>query len=459
MHIMALSGFNVGIIALVLGFLLGIFDTNLTGRAAKTLLIVLFIWLFAFVTGLSASVTRAAAMISLVMTGKLFHRQVNTYNILFASAFLLLAWSPGMLADVSFQLSFAAVAGIILYQPLLNRLIRFRNTLLSRTWQLFTVSCAAQLATFPISIYYFHQFPVYFWMTNLYVGPLVSIIICLAGLYLAVAWISPLAAILGKVLMLSLKGLYYSVSIVETLPCSLIDGIHINRLHAALLMGMVLTMALFLLFRKASWLCCCLFLMCLFLAMNVTNLMKLKRQQLCLVASIRGETAISLIQGRSAVLFADQGLQQGDTRLTYALGNFWVNHGVRPAILYLDSMTHISDLDAGMPGLFWKSGWRGENVLISFGEKRIIILRDDRFFDYLSAHPLRIDMVIVTGRVRTDMYRLIKEIKPGMIILDSSVGWTQAGNWIRQIEETGLKYHAVIQHGAYVSYLGGRGIN
>ena len=186
MHIMALSGFNVGIIALVLGFILGVFDKNPAGKYAKTLIILLFLWLFAVITGLSPSVTRATVMISCVMTGRLFNRRVNTYNILFVSAFLLLTFCPGMISDVSFQLSFTAVLGILVYQPVLSSWVTFKNSRDSAgsgNYLLFPVRHS--WATFPLSLFYFHQFPVYFWLTNLYVVPLVSVIICVAGGYLA----------------------------------------------------------------------------------------------------------------------------------------------------------------------------------------------------------------------------------------------------------------------------------
>jgi competence protein ComEC len=243
MHIMALSGFNVGIIALVLGFVLGIFDKNSAGKYAKTLIIIVFLWLFALITGLSPSVTRATVMISFLLTGRLFQRHVNTYNILFVSAFLLLTFSPGMLSDVSFQLSFAAVAGILVYQPFMNSLFTFKISLINKIWQLFTLSCAAQLATFPLTLYYFHQFPVYFWLTNLYVVPLVSVIICIAGAYLAVAWIKPFALLVSKILAVLLKTLLLSVTVVEKLPFSMINGVYISGVQAALLMLMIFLLA------------------------------------------------------------------------------------------------------------------------------------------------------------------------------------------------------------------------
>lgn len=450
MHIMALSGFNVGIIALVISFLMGLFNFDQTGNTCKTIIIILFLWLFAFVTGLSPSVTRATAMISLVLAGRLFHRQINTYNILFASAFLLLAISPGMLTDVSFQLSFAAVAGIILYQPVLFNLIAFRNKLAGRIWQLFTTSCAAQLATLPITLFYFHQFPVYFWLTNLYVIPLVSVIICIAGVYLAVACIKPLAVILGKLLAVLLKGLFYSVAIVEELPFSLISGIYINVFQAFVLIFLILSLSLFILYRKAAWFFIFLSLSIIFLVQQSLYLIRLEKQQICMVGNIRGETAITLIAGRSAVLLLHSDKNRNEIRQDYAFGNFWIAHGVTPAVYELDSMHCRGSV---LPGIFCRTDWRGNNSLISFGKSRIIILRDDQFYQYRSPEPKIADLVIVTGDIALKPSRLANEIKPMLIILDSSVSSYQAAYWIHAFEKMNLKYHYVVKQGAYVADL------
>jgi competence protein ComEC len=245
MHVMALSGFNVVVIAMVFTFLLSFCDRSRTGNIFRALVIVLSVWLFSFITGLSPSVTRAAAMITLVICGKLIHKQIKTMNILFASAFVLLTVSPLLIADVSFQLSFAAVLGIVFYQPVLSPVVRTQHFILSRIWQLFTVSSAAQLGTFPLTLYYFHQFPVYFWLTNLYVVPLVSVIICVSGIYLVVFFIKPLALITGKILWLLLVALYQSISFVEVLPFCILQNIHISLFQVVLLVMVVLLAAAF----------------------------------------------------------------------------------------------------------------------------------------------------------------------------------------------------------------------
>ena len=174
------------------------------------------------------------------------------------SAFILLTLSPQLIVDISFQLSFTAVLGIIIIQPAFARLLYFKNRLIRAAWQLFTVSCAAQLATLPITIYHFHQFPVYFWLTNLYAVPLVSVIICVALFYLALSFMPLLALVIGKILGFLLFLLYQSVTLIEILPCSIIENIHISVVQVFILFSMIMLLAIFLQYRSAKYLIACL---------------------------------------------------------------------------------------------------------------------------------------------------------------------------------------------------------
>ncbi len=253
-HIMALSGFNVAIIALFLDYLLFFAGRWPWGKVMRSVITIAFIWLFAFITGLSPSVNRASAMITLVIAGRHLGRQVKTSNILLVSAFVLLTLNPQLTEDVSFQLSFTAVMGILIFQPVFAKLFSFQNKLIRALWQLFTVSCAAQLATLPLTIYYFGQFPVYFWLTNLYAIPLVSVIICIALFYLAASFIPVFAMITGKVLGILLYLLVQSVSIVEILPFSIIDHIQISKIQVFMLYTGLLVWAVFFYHRQARYL-------------------------------------------------------------------------------------------------------------------------------------------------------------------------------------------------------------
>jgi competence protein ComEC len=450
MHIMALSGFNVGIIALVLGFLLGLFDKNPVGKYAKTVIIILFLWLFALITGLSPSVTRATVMISFVLTGRLFHRSVNTYNILFVSAFLLLTFSPGMLSDVSFQLSFAAVAGILVYQPIMNNLFTFKISVINKIWQLFTLSCAAQLATFPLTLFYFHQFPVYFWLTNLYVVPLVSVIICIAGAYLAFAWIKPAALLAGKILAVSLKALLLSVTVIEKLPFSMIREVYISSMQAALLMLLIFLFALIIVFKSVRWYPVLFLLMVLFEWIHFVHTRDLADQQTGLISDIKGKAAINLISGKRAVLLVNESGSPDRSDFTYALSNFWIKHGVNPPVISLDSLDPPLCSGRTIQGLYCRPSWRGNNLLISFNEKRLVLLRDDRFYRFHSKQPLQADCILISGGLSVRPEIIAREISSKMVVVDGSVKKNRIKQWKLECEKTGLACHVIPEQGAFL---------
>jgi competence protein ComEC len=137
-------------------------------------LIISVLWFYAFLTGLSPSVWRAATMFSLLSIGQILRRITGIYQTIAASAFLLLLIDTQLLFSPGFQLSYTAVIGIVRYQPQMEIWWIPRKKWMVRIWQLVTVSLAAQLVTFPISLYYFGQFPTYFLPANLLIIPLLS---------------------------------------------------------------------------------------------------------------------------------------------------------------------------------------------------------------------------------------------------------------------------------------------
>jgi competence protein ComEC len=449
MHIMALSGFNVGIIALVLNFILGIFDKSPAGKYAKTLIIILFLWLFALITGLSPSVTRATVMISFLLAGRLFWRQVNTYNILFVSAFLLLTFSPGMLSDVSFQLSFAAVAGILIYQPFMNNLVTFKISVIHKIWQLFTLSCAAQLATLPLTLFYFHQFPVYFWLTNLYVVPLVSVIICIAGACLAVSWIKPVALLVSKVLAVFLKTLLLSVTVVEKLPFSMISGVYINRAQVTLLFLAIFTLALIILFKTVRWFPILLFLIIIFEWIHFVHAKQLADQKTGLISAMKKTTVINLFSGKRAILLVNEGKFPDQNDLAYAFGNFWIKHGVSPLVISLDSLDPPICNGITFPGLYCRSSWRGNNMLITFNEKRMILLRDDRFYRFHARQPLKADFVLINKDLSVHADRIAAEIQSNRVVIDGSVKKSRIKQWKLECKKNGLACYVIPEQGPF----------
>ena len=176
-HIIAVSGMHLALIFLVLD---SVFKPLLRHRKTKWLhpiLVISILWIFTFITGGAASIVRAAVMFTFVMIGKTLRREASIYNILAASAFCLLLYNPFWLWDVGFQLSYTAVLSIVVFYKPLNNLVYFKNKSLAWLWSLLAVSIAAQILTTPLSVYHFHQFPVYFLLTNLFAVPVSSVIL------------------------------------------------------------------------------------------------------------------------------------------------------------------------------------------------------------------------------------------------------------------------------------------
>jgi len=178
LHMLAVSGLHVGIILLLLDFLLQPIALLKNGKKIKLAVIVFLLWSFAILAGLSASVVRAVTMFSFIAYALYLNRPSNTFNILALSMFfILLVFDPLLLFQVGFQMSYLAVIFIVWIYPLLQRFWHPRNKLVLKLWQLFSVSLSAQLGVLPISLYYFHQFPGLFFVSNLIVIPFLGLIL------------------------------------------------------------------------------------------------------------------------------------------------------------------------------------------------------------------------------------------------------------------------------------------
>ena len=176
-HILAVSGLHVGILLLLLNVLLKPLRNIPYGKPIQLLLTVFLLWSFAFIAGLSASVVRAVTMFSFVAFGQSLNRKTPIEFSLISSAFLLLVVHPLFLFDVGFQLSYLAVFGIVWGQPKLYSLWKPSNQFFEKGWTLITVSTAAQLGVLPLSLYYFHQFPGLFFVSNLLIIPILGVLL------------------------------------------------------------------------------------------------------------------------------------------------------------------------------------------------------------------------------------------------------------------------------------------
>ncbi|MEN8124613.1 MAG: ComEC/Rec2 family competence protein [Bacteroidota bacterium] len=176
-HILAISGLHIGIILLILNFLLKPIELIKNGKIIKFILLVLLLWAFAFLAGMSASIVRAVTMFTALAIGLTFKRRANGNNALVISMFFLLLFHPIYLFDVGFQMSYLAVFFIINLQPVLVHFFHPKQKLIRYFWQLFTVTIAAQIGVVPLSLYYFHQFPGLFFISSMVIIPFLGTIL------------------------------------------------------------------------------------------------------------------------------------------------------------------------------------------------------------------------------------------------------------------------------------------
>lgn len=181
-HVLAVSGLHTGIIY---GLLLALMTIggrykplyeNWLGRCLVSGIIILCMWGYAWLTGMTPSVVRAVLMVTIFEVGRMLYRQAFSINTVAAAAVLILLVHPQDLWSVSFQLSFAATAAIILMAN--GEWTKWRMPKIPKyILGILIVSLAAQLGTMPITMYYFHQFSCYFLLTNLIVLPLASLLV------------------------------------------------------------------------------------------------------------------------------------------------------------------------------------------------------------------------------------------------------------------------------------------
>ena len=323
MHVLAVSGLHVGIIFLILNTLLAILDTSKKGRIIKAIILLISLWIYAMITGLSPSVLRAATMFSFVIIGTVLNRKSSIYNTLAASAFFILIINPNLLFEVGFQLSYVAVLGIVYLQPIIYKRIYTRWWLLDKVWAITAVSIAAQIATLPLTLFYFNQFPVYFMLSNLLVIPSAVVILSLGILLFVTSPIPFISESIGWVLNKFIKGLNFGIKEIEVLPNSLIEGLSINVLECLALYIIIILLLRGLEIRKLKTINYAFFLALIFIINDLIEDIALANSKSMIVYHINKNQAIDFIDGTSNVLLANSSLIKDKQKQSFHIKSNW----------------------------------------------------------------------------------------------------------------------------------------
>ncbi len=365
MHIMAVSGLHAVILSIFMFNILFF----LKGRLGflRIILTVIFLWLFAFVTGLTPSVLRATFMYTFLQSGKLMHRNVNSLNSVLASAFILLLIRPSVLFDAGFLLSYSAVIFIICFYSDLYRKLDFRNWLADKIWQSATVTITAQAGTLPLTISLFNRFPTWFLITNILIVPLSSVLIII-GCILPITY--PLKFIsfpLAKILSFLTGATAWLTKEAASLPFSTIDKIGMGNVESILLFASVFVAFRYLLDRKSLPV---LFPVTLFLLFVLSGTIK------AIVTRSTSELIVYNSTGSSSI-----GIRSGKTLLLYTDTTAGLPEIVR----------HCASLGLRVKSESLDNGFR----YIRAGGKRILISNN---ISNSLLHEVRPDIIVLTGR-------------------------------------------------------------
>ncbi|MCD4772204.1 MAG: ComEC family competence protein [Bacteroidales bacterium] len=440
MHILCVSGLHVGIIYLVLSNLLFFLQKKKYGKIIRAILLLLLIWFYALLTGLAPSVSRASTMISFIIIGKAMQKESNVFNNLAASAFLLLIVNPYTITAVGFQLSYTAVVAILIIQPPLQKLIVFNNWFGEKAWAITTVSIAAQIGTFPLSIYYFHQFPNYFLLTNLIVIPLSFFIIASGIIFVIFSFSGFLSMIFSKVLLLLIYILNSSVSFIGNLPNSTTFGISINTIEFFLIYIIIISVIIYLSIQKKIYFFFVMIAIFFLVGISTFKNHSYLKQRKIIVYNIRKHSAIDLINGKENIFITDSILFNDENKINYHLQNHWWK-------LDLTKTKKVNaDEDIQEPGnnSIFKSG-----NFIQFFDKRILILDKD-FRIFPNSKKLKIDYAIISNNPKIKIREIKKYLEIGLIIIDASNSRWNEKQWIKECNQEKIKYHSVISSGAIV---------
>lgn len=440
MHILCVSGLHVGVIFMVFSYLLFFLDDRKKiQRLLKYLLLLLLIWFYALLAGLAPSILRATIMLSFVLVGNIINRKGVLLNSLAASAMILLCINPANLFDIGFMLSYVAVIGIVVLQKPISKLVYSKYKIVNKIWELTSVTIAAQLATVPFTIYYFHQFPTYFWLSNLFMTPVSSVVIIGGMIMLLVFFIPYINVMVALFVSKMIYVMNLGVEWIESLPFSIIKGIYINTSQFVILLLILLLLLLFVELKEKRLIFCMMILSSLFLFVNLNNVLMQKNQKEMVIYSINNATAIDFLCGREHFLLSDSVFFNDKSSFSYNIENFLVKKGV-----FFNGKT-IQFCD-NFDGIFVK---KRKSVVI-FGEKVLGMSDGSGFLSDSLSYKIPLDFMLVYGKKRQSLSHLLNVYNFDYLIIDGNVPQYLTSELIEDSERLGIKYHSIREKGAFV---------
>jgi competence protein ComEC len=420
-HILAVSGLHIGIILLILTAVFKPLHYFKHGKLAASMLIIIILWMYAILAGLSASVVRAVAMFTAIVIAMQVNRPSGVYKNLVISMFFLLLFNPYYLFEVGFQLSYLAVFSIVWIQPKLYNLWNLKFWIFDKLWQLLTVSMAAQIGVLPISLYYFHQFPGLFFVSNLVIIPFLGIILTAGIIIMALAVMQIVPQFMVDAYIFTIQQLNNFVAWIAHQEFFIIQQIS---------MSFLLMVALYaFMFFGLKWIEEKVFYRLVLVLISVVMIQAVFIFERYTIQST--DEFIVFNESKSSTVGKRIGNRiQFDTSAD----------SLKTAPNYMNAYIVGAGLEEILPSEKIKN-------LYAFKNETILIVDSLGVYGFNSVKPT---IVILRQSPKINLERLLKKIHPKIIIADGS----NYKNYLRDWEQTCLKnktpFHNTLQKGAFV---------
>lgn len=416
-HILAVSGLHVGIVLFLLEFLLLPLERLPKGKTLKLITVVLLLWGYAFVAGLSPSIVRAVTMFSFVAYAMYLNRPTNSFNIVALSMLFILLVKPLFVFQVGFQMSYAAVFAIIWIYPKLQKFWFPPNIIVRKIWQLLSVSVAAQLGVLPISLFYFHQFPSLFFISNVLIIPFLGLILGFGILVIVLALVGFLPQFLVDSFNWIIKMMNSIIGWVAQKEGFIIKNIPFDAVE--LILGYLIIIGLVVFLSKPKWKTA-LFVFCgvsIFQGWNFWNQVWVHQKEMVVLAHRSRNTLLLHQNGNSLSIITSDSAN---------IGNIASNYAIAERIQKTDTLKLKNSYLIGSKNLF--------------------------VVDSSAILPLEVcpDYLLLTESPKLNLERLLDSIKPKNIIADGSNYPSLIYKWKQTCKQKEIPFHYTGEKGFYV---------
>ncbi|MFY0714500.1 ComEC/Rec2 family competence protein [Seonamhaeicola sp. NFXS20] len=419
-HILAVSGLHVGIILLILNLVFKPIERFKHGYFFKTFIIVFILWSFAVIAGLSASVTRAVTMFSIVAIAMNLKRPTNVYNTLAISMLIILLFKPLFIFDVGFQLSYLAVFAIVSIDPLLYNLWKPKYKIVDIYWHTLTITIAAQFGIIPVSLYYFHQFPGLFFISNLAIIPLLGIILGFGILVIILATVNILPQFLASIFGYVISAMNSVVGWISNQEAFLFKDIPFGILYV--ITSYLIIIALIKLFIKRNYKSLRFFLITILIFQASAIYIKFQspENQFIIFHKSRYSLIGNVTKNNITIAHDFDSITQLKNKIIkdYTVGNY-INS------IETDSIQSIYLLN----------------------NKTILVIDSLGVYNIKSVQP---NYVLLRQSPKLNLNRLIDSIKPNYIIADGSNYKSYIEHWEAICKKRKLPFHQTSKKGAFI---------